>query len=324
MTIRRVLPVVVLGLIAVCPTAGWAKTYHDSFPMNQLTPPRAWKETSFIPFALPNPLDRVYRYTIGSRTFAGQWIPASVGGSSASEYLARIDKDVNSRYLAASDGVIVDRSLSARERRRFLTLADLYRDADVLVVAAGHSACAGLTRAQARSIATGKITRWSQIVAGAASDTIKVRHPIDGFGRGVPHLGTKVVGKFNKQRVNYATGAVGAADGGVSAAARGDQAIAAITTWTRVRANRGGICVVPLNGVAPTDATVVGLQYVEAFPVSSVVLRNVPRLDAVGRAKIAVMRRAMKSFLRSARLKGMLREQGLLVVGDPLPTTGSG
>ena len=314
MKIRRVLAIAVLVATAMVPAAGSAKTFRESFQMLQYTPSRVWRETSWIPFALPDPIDRAYRYRIGSRTFVGPWIPASVSRGSASEALAEV----------SYGGVIVDRPLTALEKSRFKTLADLYRDADVLVVAAGHPACAGLSRAQARSIATGGITAWSQVVAGATSDAIKVRYPIDGFGNGVPHLGARWVSKLNKQRVNYPPGAVGAADGGVSAAAGGDQAIAAITTWTRVRTRRAGLCVIPLDGVAPTDATVVGLQYPEAFPVSYVVTSKLDGRTASGRALTAVMRRAMKTHLTSERLKGMLRGQGLLVVGDPLPTSVEG
>ena len=322
MTIRRMLAIAVLAASAMLPAAGSAKTYRTSYQMLQFTPSRVWQETSSIPFSLPDPVDRVYRYTIGSRTFVGPWHPASVSRQSASVALAEVYKDaVGFQAFAAYGGVIVDRSLTVLEKNRFKTLADLYRDADVLVVATGHPACAGLTRTQARAISTGGITRWSQVVAGATSDTIKVRYLTDGFGKGVPHLGAKWVGKFNKQRVNYPTGAVGAADGGVAAAAGGDQAIAAITTWSRVRTRRAGLCIVPLNGVAPTDATVVGLQYPEAFPVSYVVTRKLVGRSAVGRALTAVMRRAMKTHLTSERLKAMLRTQGLLVAGDPLPAS---
>ena len=325
MTIRRVVAIAVLAATAMLPAVGSAKTFRTSYQLLQFTPSRVWRETSWIPFALPDPIDRVYRYRIGSRTFVGQWIPASASRQSASVALAEVYKDaVGVQAFAARGGVIVDRSLTVREKTRFKTLADLYSDADVLVVAPGHPACAGLTRTQARSISTGGITRWSQVVAGATSDTIKVRYLVDGFGNGVPHLGVKLVGRLNKQRFNYPTGAVAAADGGVSAAAGGDRAIAAITTWSRVRTRRAGLCIVPLNGVAPTDATVVGLQYPEAFPVSYVVTRKLVGRGAFDRALTAVMRRAMKTHLTSERLKGMLRGQGLLVVGDPLPTSTGG
>lgn len=303
-----------LGVLAalVPPTAS-AKTYETSFQLTQLTPSRVWAETSFIPDAQATPPGKVQRLRLGSRTFVGTWIPAAASALSTSEALTRTNEN---------SAVMADRALTSRERRRFQVLVDLYHDADVLVVAAGHPACAGLTRAQARSIATGGITRWSAVVAGAGPDTIKVRYPTDLSGEPVPHLGAKwVKARAFKHRLTYAPRAVGARDGGVSAAASGDQAIAAITTWAKVRSGRSDICVVPLSGVAPTDATVAGLDYPEAFPVSYVVLRRPPRLDAVERARMTLMRRVMAKFLKSEKLKDMLRRQNLLVTGDPPPAS---
>jgi hypothetical protein len=303
---------------AALPATGSAKTYPDSFQMVQYTPSRVWQETSGLPFGLPTSLGRIYRYTLGGSTFVGAWHPASVGVLDASEALAREYRAVT-RFATVPNGVIVDRKLTAVEQQRFKQLADLYRDADVLVVAAAHPACAGITRAQARAIATGGIRQWSQVVTGASGGAIRVRHLVDGFGAGVPHLGAKWIGKLNKWRVNYAPGAQGAPDGGVSAAAGGDQSIAAITTWSRVRLRRAGTCVVPLDEVAPSDATVVGLTYPEAFPVTYVVTRKLSGRSVVARARSAVHRRAMGEFLNSERAKALLRRQGLLVTGDALP-----
>lgn len=306
--------VVVVCLAALLPASAGAATQRTSFQMVQLAPSRVSQETSFLPFALPDPIDRIYTYRLGSRRFVGPWIPASAGGLTATSLLDRVYRGATTGIGASgTEGVIVDRPLTARERGRFRTLADLYRDADVLVVAAGHPACTGLTVAQARAVARGTITRWSQVApGGAAADAIRVRHLVGGFGGAVPHLGTRWVGTLNRQRVNYAPGAVGAGDGGVSAAAAGDQSIAAITTWSRIRYAPPGVCVVPLNGVAPNDATVTGLTYPEAFPVRYVVTRKL-----VGGGQTVVMRRAMATHLNSARVKAMLRRQGLLVVGDP-------
>ncbi len=268
---------------AVLPAAGSAKTYPASFQMLQYTPSRVWQETSGLPFGLPTSLGRIYRYRVGGNTFIGPWHPASVSRRDATEALAEEYRAV-SRFPTPAHGLIVDRRLTVVEQQRFKQLADLYRDADVLVVAAAHPACAGLTRAQARAIATGGIRQWSQVVTGTSADAIRVRHLVDGFGAGVPHLGAKWVGKFNKQRVNYAPGAQGAPDGGVAAAATGDQSIVAITTWSRVRGRLPGACAVPLNGVAPSDATVVGLTYPEAFPVTYVVTRKLSGRGVLARA----------------------------------------
>ena len=303
--------------LAALPAAASAVTVRTSFQMVQLTPPRAWADTSFIPFTLADPPSRSYRYRIGSRTFAGVWTPASVGVTSASDGLGRLRTEAAGTYGHAVSGAIADRPLTGAERRRFITMADLYREADVLVVAPGHPACSGLRRGQARAIATGRVTRWSQVVTGAAADVIRVRHPVGDFGEPVPHLGTRIVGVGLKAHVDYAPAAVGAPDAGVGAAAGGDASIAAITTWSRVRALGASVCVVPLDGVAPTDASVAALRYPEAFPVTYVVTRRVPG-DAEARSYTAVLRRAMRAHLRSERLRAQLRGRGVLVTGDPV------
>jgi hypothetical protein len=305
-----------LAVAAIAPGIATAKTYRTTFQMPQLTPTRVWSETSGLPFLFK--FGPTYRYRFGANTWVGTWAGASVGRKSATAALNEVWKNAN-QYALFNDGVIVDRKLTAVEAQRFKIAADLYRDADVLVVATGHPACAGLTRAQARGIATGAITRWSQVVAGPAIDAIKVRYLTDGSGAGVPHLGTRWVGSLNKQRVNYAPGGLGAFDGGVGLVASGDQAVAAITTWSRVRFRAAGVCVVPLDGIAPDDATVASLQYPEAFPVAFVLTRKVPGRSALARAGNAVERRAMTVMLNSAKAKTVLRQRGLLVVGDPPP-----
>ena len=303
-----------IAVAALAPASAGAVTERTSFQMVQLTPSRVYAQTSFLPFALPDPPDRVYRYRLGSRVFVGPWFPASVGGQTTTELLDRVHRAAHDPDRGHRDGGRHRRPSPDGPRAQPLPhLADLYRDADVLVVAAGHPACAGLTVAQARAIARGSVTRWSQVVAGAPADAIRVRHPVDASGEGVPHLGTRWVGRLNRWRVNYAPGAVGARDGGVAAAAA-DPSIAAITTWSRLRQGPAGVCAVPLNGVAPSDAAVAGLAYPEAFPVAYVVTRRV-----VGGGQTVVMRRAMAAHLNSAKVKAMLRGQGLLVVGDPLP-----
>lgn len=308
---------VLLAAAALCAAAGAAPpspaaaaTFPEGFQLTQLTPSRIWAQTSWIPFALPQPPDRVYRYRLGRFTFVGPWIPASASTLSTSEALARMARDP---LGAGGLGLMGDRALTRREARRMIRLAELYRDADVLVVTAGHPVCAGIRRAEARAIATGRVTRWSQVVAGAPVDAIRVHHLVDSGGVAVPHLGTRWVGRLNRFRVNYPPTAVGSPDGGVSRAAAGDGSVAAVTTWSRLRGVPPGVCVVPLNGVAPSDQSVRSLSYPEAFPVSYYVTRRTRERSAAGRASTAVKRRAMRAFLRSPRLTRRLAAQGLLV-----------
>jgi hypothetical protein len=250
------------------------------------------------------------RIRVGGTTFVGPWNNATITRGTMSETL----KEMKGRYTRESVAVYSDRALSAVERGRFRVAAPLFRDADVLVLAAGHPACAGLTIAQARSIAQGRITRWSQVAPGATG-TIAVRYP---ERNGSPELrfGTRFVQyrttKGLRYRPSYAAGARGAADGGVSRAAAGDTAVAAITSWSALR---GGVatCAVPLGGVEPTAASVAALRFPGAYPVDVIVRRTIR--DAHQRAIVT----KFSEYMRSAKVRDQLRARGLLVAGDPPP-----
>lgn len=311
MSVTRHLAVAAALLVAAAalPAAAGAATSRTSFQLTQITPSRIWAETSWFPFGLDVPPGTIHRYRLGAWTFVGPWIPAAVSTLSATDGLATLRRDA--RDGSGGQAVLADRALTRAEARRFTVLAEVYRDADVLVVAAGHPACAGLTRGQARSIASGRVTRWSQVVAGAPVEPIRVVHPIDAAGDPVPHLGTRWAGSGVRWRVTYAPGATGAADGGVGRAAGGDPGVAAITTWSRIRGRTGGICAVPLGGVAPDDGTVAALTYPEAFPVRLVATRAVPGRSAEARAHVRVLRREMSAYLRSPAFRAALAQRGL-------------
>ena len=294
----------------VGPATAGAATSRTTFQLLQLTPSRIWTETSWIPFALDDPPGATRRYRLGAWTFVGPWIPASASTLATTAGLEQLRRDA--RWNSGGKAVLADRALTRAEARRFTVLAELYRDADVLVVAAGHPACAGLTRTQARAIAAGRVTRWSQVVAGAAVNRIRVGHLVGNAGEPVPHMGTRWVGSRTDWRVTYAPGATGSPDAGVGRAAAGDQGIAAITTWSRIRYRTAGICAVPLGGVAPAEDTVASLRYREAFPVQLVVTRKVPGRSAESRAHERVMRRETRTFLRSPAFRETLAERGLL------------
>ena len=68
--ILRALPLVMVGLISALPATAAAKTYRDGFQLQQLTPLRIWQETSAVPFALPDPVDKVYNFACVNRAFA--------------------------------------------------------------------------------------------------------------------------------------------------------------------------------------------------------------------------------------------------------------
>ena len=95
---------------------------------------------------------RTYRYIFGNA--------AAAVGPSATIYLRNM---ISGRRFPSPQGVFVDRRLTARERRFLTVRKDLARDADVLVAARDHPACAaGVSRAAARGIARGR----SDLVGG--------------------------------------------------------------------------------------------------------------------------------------------------------------
>lgn len=291
---------------AAAPAA--AKHYQDHVQVSAYAPPRVYPLTSTLTveeFERTRPPTRV---RVGGHTHRIFWNNTVIGTLSTTLALKQMR-----RAGQSPGGVFADRRLTAAERRRFRAAVPLFDDADVMAVAEGHPACRGLTRAQARGIVTGRITRWSEVVAGAASDTISVRY------RGTRsdadlRLGARYVRLRSGRYTNtYARGAKGSADGGLGAAASGDHSIAAVTAWSRLR-GRSGVCAVPLNGVAPTDSTVVDASYPEAFRVTYVVPRR--------RIRFGVNRwadRLVTAFLKSDAARAALARRGLLVVGGTPP-----
>ena len=298
---RRLLLAALLLAGAALPASAAAAPPLESFQIQTFIPGRIWSQTAWIPMAVEPKLGTHRRLSAGGRTFKGIWNPVAISSLSTRSAFAGLWK--NRRFRPPTTAVIADTRLTAQQRRRFATVAELFRDADVLVVAAGHPACAGITRAQAQAVVRGGVTRWSDVGAAAADDRIRVRHPVDGFGDAQSSFGVTHPGGLNK-RIPYAPGAVGARDGGVAAAAAGDTSIAAITSWSRLRRVVPGTCVVPLDGVAPSDATVSDLSYPEAFPVTY--LRPRFAIDAYDRALYS----AMTALFRSERFAGLVARTG--------------
>jgi len=301
---RLLLAALILAAGALPASAAAAPAPLESFQIQTFIPGRIWFQTAWIPQAVEPRLGAHRRLSGGGRTFKGIWNPVAISTLSTRSGLAGLWRD--RRYRPPTTAVIADTRLTAKQRRRFAPIAELFRDADVLVVAAGHPACAGITRAQAQAVVRGRVTRWSAVGPAAADDRIRVRHPVDGFGDAESRFGVLHPGGLNK-RIPYAPDAKGARDGGVAAAAAGDTSIAAITSWSRLRRVVPGTCVVPLDGIAPSDATVGDLSYPEAFPVTY--LRPRFAIDAYDRALYA----AMTALFRSERFAGLVARTGGIV-----------
>jgi hypothetical protein len=101
-------------------------------------------------------------------------------------------------------------------------------------------------------------------------------------------------------------------NGGLSEAASGDLAIAAVTSWSRARAFQGTTCAVPVGGAAPSDASVRALSHADAYPISFVTLR---RLRGV-RPIVA----AFLEYITGPRATASFRQRGMLLVKEAWPT----
>ncbi len=184
---------------------------------------------------------------------------------------------------------------------------DLGRDADVLAVQRGHPACAsGVSLAAARGIAAGTVRTWSAagVPTPASGDAIALRRAGTGIDRSVePRFGAGW---------RLPAGARAASDGGLSEAASGSLAVAAITSWSRARAYQQTTCAVPVGGVAPSDATVRALSHPNAYPVSFVTLR---RLGSV-RPIVA----AFVKYLTGPQATTSFRQRRMLLANEAWPT----
>src|SRR5262249_30252437 len=155
--------------------------------------------------------------------------------------------------------------------RSFDVLLDIGRDADVLVVNRDNPVCAsGLTLAQARGIARGTITRWSQMATLPTGQPDAIVRHVRGDFYAQPRFGVGLRPRH----------AVIEPDGGVAAAYR-DRAVVAVTSWSRVRAYTSSVCPVALDGVLPTDASVFARRYSQAYPIE-LALRHRRRTDPQG------------------------------------------
>jgi len=297
-----------VSALVAAPAAGAPRAEYAM--VNSYIPARIDAMIGFIPSHGMNPPGRAPRLTTvryGAKTFRFFYQNSAVVWPDTALILSTLAR----RYASTMAGAFVDRRLTARQRKRLAVRADVGRDADVLVVARDHPVCsAGLTASQARGIARGGIERWSQVVnlPVGAPDAIAVRVEKGSTGAKVPRWGVRDGPK-------YARGARGAADGGLAQAAGGDQAVAGLTSWTRARAYGSSVCSVPIDGVAPTDATVFALSYPAAFPISYVV----PRFP-FGASKLSrAMMKGFVDWLRGADAAEQFRARGMMLVADGIP-----
>jgi hypothetical protein len=292
---------------ALAITAAPARSVErQAFQVNATVPTAQLETIGFIPVAA-FPKSRKIKLRAGGRTYLGGWNNFIISRKSTSEALKFMLRSSRGRYGEVDDLHYADRPLTSGEKRSFKVLADLMREADVLVVAKGHPACNGLTREQARRIARGEVTRWSQVLGtlpAGQPDEIALRYVNRAEGEVELRMGV----------TRYPPSARGTADGGVGQAAAGDRSVAAVTAWSLLRRRADSrICAVPLDGITPSDASVMDLSYAEAYAITIVALKK--------RQYLPLSRELRKRYVKlmtSARAKALLRERGMLVTGDPV------
>jgi hypothetical protein len=303
----RLIPLVAatLAALALSSPAESAQRVEDTF-FNSVIPSRVDHLIGFTPttFAIHPPGQRVvpikvrvgghtHRYVFGNA--------AAVVGPSAGIYLRNM---IHGRRYPSPQGILLDRRLTAAQRRHVRVRADLGRDADVLAVQRGHPACAsGVSRAVAHGIAAGKIRTWSAagVPTPASGDAIALRRAA---------AGSSVEPRFGAGW-RLPKGARAAPDGGLSEAASGNLAVAAVTSWSRARAFQQTTCAVPVGGAAPSDTSVRALSHPDAYPISFVTLR---RLRTV-RPIVA----AFLKYLTGPDATASFRQRGMLLVKEQWP-----
>ena len=300
-------PAALAAAFLIAPATASAQRVEDTF-FNSVIPSRVDHLIGFTPttFAIHPPGQRVVPITVrvGGRTHRYVFgNAAAVVGPSANIYLRNM---IRGRRYPSLQGIFLDRRLKATERRYVQVRADLGRDADVLAVSRDHPACtAGVSRAAARGIAAGTIRTWSAagVPAPDGGDAISLRRAGTGVDRFVEprfHAG-----------VRLPQGARAARDGGLSEAAAGDTAIAAVTSWSRARSFQATTCAVPVGGAAPTDASVRALSHPEAYPISFVTVRRLRDTRPVVTAFL--------KYLTGSRATSSFRQRGMLLVKEDWP-----
>jgi hypothetical protein len=300
--------VIVLAFLLLAPATASARPVEDAY-FNSFIVTRVDHLIGFTPTTLAiHPVGKrvvPIKVRVGGRTHKYVFgNAAAVIGPSAD-----LRRMIRMRRFPSPEGVFLDRRLTTRERRYLKVRADLGRDADVLVVAHGHPACAaGVSRSAVRGIAAGRIRTWSAagVPVPASGDAIALRRAGTGIERS------------SEPRFGAGWKAPKAAkvlwDGGVSEAAAGNLAIAAVTSWSRVRAYQATTCAVPIDGSAPTDASVRALSHPDAYPISFVTLRR------LGKRGVRPIVAAFVKYVTGPRAGDLLRQRGMLMVGDTWPT----
>lgn len=232
-----------------------------------ITPSRVWDETAWL--AYPPPGDLATRLQVGRRRVPVYWAMAAVGAPDTTTALGRARRDVSS-------AAVVERPLSAAERRRFRVIP-LYVDADVLVAAAGSPVCTtGVPLGRARAILRGQVTRWAQASPAASGmpEPIRAWVPRAAGGTKLPMLDVapprqrlepaRPVPRFGR----YGASVTALPESALPARAAQPGAVAAMRYSSAAPSIAGGaLCALPIAGVTPSEDTLRSGAYPVTRPV---------------------------------------------------------
>jgi hypothetical protein len=167
-----------------------------------------------------------------------------------------------------------------------------------------------VSRATVRGIAAGTVRTWSAagVPTPASGNSIALRRA----GSGVERLVEPRFGAGFKAPA----GAKAVSDGGLSEAASGKLAVAAVTSWSRARAFQSTTCAVPIGGKAPSDTSVRALSHPDAYPISFVTLRRLVTARDPGVRPIVA---AFVKYVTSTRAATLFRQRGMLLVKETWP-----
>lgn len=296
---RRLLVVGVLVLAAVSALAAGeararpAAPQVDMVQMALVVPMRLWDDIGWLHRALevaPDGRPRLDAIRVGGKRVPVMWANASASIGTTDEMLRYAARPYGGPY-GGIKALVVDRRLTPAERRLF-TVEPLFTEADVLVAAPGSELCTrGLTRSRVQALLTGT-ARGVRLAAPAAQG---------GGARPMFDVTPKGVTLLPEQTLAVTVPA------GVAAAAVGFQR-------ARPAIESGRLCAVPVDGVAPTVASVRAGRYPVSRPVGLAFVNAVWRSPRMGAYADGVRTRFLqlargplgRAFLERAYGPGML------------------
>lgn len=231
-----------VGVVSPAP----AKTVTDTWQVSLQMPPQLWDDAA----SLGNiPGDGIDAFTVGSTKYRIRWANATI--RQLPKYMLQRQ---GGKYGTTTAG-LYDRPLTKQQLKKFgLKQRLLWLDADVLLADAGSPVCQGLTAAQLTGVLDGSITDWQQVFAGQAQ-AVSLRVPVDYLGKPRILFGRKAY-----------PGAQPTTDGGTLSVTGGTVAVQKLSYASKYLAS-GGVCAVPIGGVAPSEQTTRDRSYPHSYSV---------------------------------------------------------